>query len=135
MFLPTYRDCETYVWGRKSNKTILTNKLLNIVMLCNDNDAIKYMSIKEACNHQCAKCGVLYDCGGCIEPFFTRKHDCKLQSTGIRWVWTLKSIFWYTDPLILSGEQNSYVIIEGMSSKYHTRSFEEDAIKAVLKYR
>lgn len=72
----------TYVWeGTKSNRTTLTNKLLNIVILCNDNDAIKYMSIKEACNHQCAKCGVLYDCGGCIEPFFTRKHDCKLQST------------------------------------------------------
>ena len=81
MFLPTYRDCETYVWGRKANRTTLTNKLLNIVMLCNDNHPIKYMSIKEACNHQCAKCGVLYDCVGCIEPFFTRKHDCKLQST------------------------------------------------------
>jgi hypothetical protein len=39
------------------------------------------MSVKEAaaCNHQCAKCGILYDCDGCIEPFFTRKHDCKLQ--------------------------------------------------------
>ena len=36
--------------------------------------------------------------------------------------------------LYFSGEQNSFVIIEGMSNKYHTRSFEEDAIKAVLKY-
>ena len=36
--------------------------------------------------------------------------------------------------LYFTGEQNSFVIIEGMSGKYHTRSFEEDAIKAVLKY-
>ena len=66
--------------------TVLANLKMHdnvnwIDLLCNDNDAIKYMSIKEACNHQCAKCGVLYDCVGCIEPFFTRKHDCKLQST------------------------------------------------------
>lgn len=38
-------------------------------------------------------------------------------------------------PLYFSEEQNFFVIIEGMSSKYHTCSFEEDAIKAVLKYR
>jgi hypothetical protein len=37
--------------------------------------------------------------------------------------------------LYFSEEQNSIVIIERMSSKYHTCSFEEDAIKAVLKYR
>jgi len=43
------------------------------------------MAIEQACNHQCAKCGILYQCHGCLEPFFTYKHDCKLQAHDKYW--------------------------------------------------
>ena len=40
---------------------------------------LKDMTTEQTCNHQCAKCGILYYCEGCLRPFFTYKHDCKLR--------------------------------------------------------
>ena len=40
----------------------------------------KVLAIEQACNHQCSKCGILYHCEGCLGPFFTYKHDCKLRA-------------------------------------------------------
>jgi hypothetical protein len=39
---------------------------------------IKTYYQRDKCKHQCSKCGILYNCEGCLKPFFD-KHDCKLK--------------------------------------------------------